>query len=327
MSRYAASIHESSGSDPEARAESVCPLFIFSLPRAGSTLLQRILAGHAAIASAAEPWLLLPPVYALRPHGVVAEYGHQIMAHGIREFCRELPEGEATYLTHVRRYILDLYAAASPPGTTFFLDKTPRYSLVAEEIMKVFPDGKFIFLWRNPVANVASILEQWGDGKAGIYVSKIDLFDGLDQLIRLSRKAADRAITVRYEDLITQPVPTVRRITEYLGLPDDPSLVGRFAQVEFEGTHGDPNRDQYRTVNDEPLHKWRRTISNPVRRAWCRHYLNWIGPERLAAMGYDADELAAELKTSGRGLRHLVGDLRRLAFGVTYTRIKERILR
>ena len=113
------------------------PLFIFSLPRAGSTLLQRILAGHDGIASAAEPWLLLPALYTLRDTGVVAEYSHPIAVRAIKDFCRELPDGEATYLQHVRRQVLDLYAAASPPGTTYFLDKTPRYALIDEEIVSL----------------------------------------------------------------------------------------------------------------------------------------------------------------------------------------------
>ena len=41
------------------------PLFLFSLPRAGSTLTQRLLAAHPAICSAAEPWILLPLFHAL----------------------------------------------------------------------------------------------------------------------------------------------------------------------------------------------------------------------------------------------------------------------
>jgi len=36
------------------------PIFILSLLRAGSTLLQRILMGHKDIASVTEPWFLLP---------------------------------------------------------------------------------------------------------------------------------------------------------------------------------------------------------------------------------------------------------------------------
>ena len=40
----------------------VKPVFIFSLPRSGSTLLQRVLTGHSEISSFAEPHFLLPLV-------------------------------------------------------------------------------------------------------------------------------------------------------------------------------------------------------------------------------------------------------------------------
>ncbi|MFV1990599.1 MAG: sulfotransferase, partial [Acidimicrobiales bacterium] len=46
------------------------PAFLLSLPRSGSTLLQRLLGAHSMVATVAEPWLLIPPLYALRDEGV-----------------------------------------------------------------------------------------------------------------------------------------------------------------------------------------------------------------------------------------------------------------
>jgi len=48
-------------------------IFILSLPRSGSTLLQRILGGHSQVHTVAEPWLMLNPLYALRETGIEAE--------------------------------------------------------------------------------------------------------------------------------------------------------------------------------------------------------------------------------------------------------------
>ena len=55
-------------------SESVQPIFLFSLPRSVSTLLQRILAKHTAIDTAAEPWVLLPLTSALRSEGIYTSY-------------------------------------------------------------------------------------------------------------------------------------------------------------------------------------------------------------------------------------------------------------
>ena len=50
-------------------------IFLISLPRSGSTMLQRVLVGHSEIESSAEPWLMLPLVYSRRENGITAEYG------------------------------------------------------------------------------------------------------------------------------------------------------------------------------------------------------------------------------------------------------------
>ena len=49
-------------------------VFIISQPKAGSTLLQRLLAGHPDIQTSAETWLMLHPVYGLRTRGVAADF-------------------------------------------------------------------------------------------------------------------------------------------------------------------------------------------------------------------------------------------------------------
>ena len=47
-------------------------IFIISQPRSGSTLLQRVLAGHPDVATSAETWLMLHPVYESRKRGLSA---------------------------------------------------------------------------------------------------------------------------------------------------------------------------------------------------------------------------------------------------------------
>jgi len=51
----------------------ITPIFIFSLPRSGSTLMERILATHPAVGTASEPWILLPFLYTRIRDGVYAE--------------------------------------------------------------------------------------------------------------------------------------------------------------------------------------------------------------------------------------------------------------
>ena len=61
-------------------------IFIISQPRSGSTLLQRILAGHPEIQTSAETWLLLHPTYAFRTSGIDTDYDSRFAAQGVEEF-------------------------------------------------------------------------------------------------------------------------------------------------------------------------------------------------------------------------------------------------
>jgi len=272
------------------------PLFIFSLPRSGSTLTQRILSSHDDIASVSEPWILLPYLYTLKRHGVYSEYGHKYAMSGIRQFCLELPNGENDYLEEIRTFIMQLYTRAAKSKSKYFLDKTPRYSLVVEDIIELFPKGKFVFLWRNPLAVIASIIETWTDSKFNLLYNKIDLFDGLANLIAAYEKYAEKSCVIHYETLLLNPESELKRLMNYLEMPFDPSLLLEFSAIKLPGNLGDKTGiHQYKLVSQEPLSKWKQTIDNPIRKAWCRRYLKWIGEERLGIMGYNLKDLLIEL--------------------------------
>ena len=102
-------------------------IFLISQPRAGSTLLQRMLATHPEIYTTSEPWLMLHPLYALRPEGYEAEYNADWAQSAVRDFLQALPGGEDEYLEGVRRMYTYLYERAfAGSGKRYFLDKTPR---------------------------------------------------------------------------------------------------------------------------------------------------------------------------------------------------------
>lgn len=286
------------------------PIFLLSLPRSGSTLVQRVLAGHEEISTAPEPWIMLPQVYALRERGAYSEYGQIPASRAIREFAERLPRGAADYDAELRNFALGLYARAGNGTGTYFLDKTPRYHLIAEDLFRIFPDAKFIFLWRHPLAVVSSIAETWGGGNWNLAQWRTDVYDGVANLVDAYREHADRSFAVRYEDLVTDPMSAWTPLFDYLDIPFDPQTLETFASVRLDARMGDPTGSrQYQTLATEPLTKWRRTVGNPFRKRWCRRYLEWIGPTRLGVMGYDLEALLRELDECPNGLRRLGADL------------------
>lgn len=294
----------------------VRPVFLFSLPRSGSTLLQRLLGAHPAISTVSEPWLLLPLLYAPRRGGIYARYDHREYMKALEDFCTQLPGGRVDYLRAVRAFALQLYSRASGDSAVYFLDKTPRYHLIAREIFEVFPDGKFIFLWRNPLAVPSSMMETWSRGKWNLYRFKPDLYQGLANLVDVYRKESANVCGIRFEDLIAEPKQQIRRVFDYLELPSDPTTIGSFKADRLAGRMGDPTGVRsYDSVARAPLEKWIGTMNNPLRRAWARRYLAWIGEARLATMGYSMPELMQALDRSPRSLEFLASDVVRMSVG------------
>ena len=60
---------------------------------------------------------------------------------------------------------MTLYSQAAEDGASYFLDKTPPYAHFLPELARTFPEAKFIALWRNPLAVVASIVETFCGGR------------------------------------------------------------------------------------------------------------------------------------------------------------------
>ncbi len=303
-------------------------IVLFSLPRSGSTLLQRILAADERIASTAESWLLLPLLYALRDGNTFSEYGHTAASKAIRDFSRHLPQGEMDYRRAVARTALDLFRKASPAGVRYYVEKTPRNALIAEEIMNIFPAARYVFLWRNPLAVTASMIETFGKGRWNIYRFGIDLYEGLNQLVRAMSLPAKHKLVLRYEDLLQSPHETVRRLSALLELDLDEDILRKFSGIRMHGQMGDPaGARKYTELSIAPMDKWKETLATPLRRRWARQYLNWIGSKRLEAMGYDFSELMQALNELEMQVFDIFSDSARLLYGFFAGRLPVSIIR
>jgi hypothetical protein len=286
----------------------VTPIFLFSIARSGSTLVQRIIGSYPEVATVSEPWLLLPLVYMFRRRGVFAEYVQPLMASALEDFCDELPGGRADFDAELRRFVTKLYERCTGSQHRYFLDKSPPYFCIVDEIFQIFPDAKFIFLWRNPLA-VGASLADWPDHAWGASLYSENLFEGLAKLIRAYQRNSDKAFAVRFEDLVSGDACTWHALMSYLDMPFRPESLHEFTGVQLTGRMGDKNGTAlYGQISAEPLTKWRTTLSNPLRKEAARRYLSWIGKERLALMGYDARVLHEELDASPAGTDNLAKD-------------------
>ena len=273
---------------------SVQPILLLSLPRAGSTLVQRVLAAHPLVATASEPWLLLPLAYSLRHEGARAEYWHPLAAMAVSDLADGLPGGRDQYLLELGELATRVYGGHSGDAR-YFVDKTPRYHLIADELPRILPEARLIFLWRNPLAVVASLLRIFRARRWEPHLFRIDLYAGVANLAAAWERHREDAVSVRYEDLL-EGDEEWRRLFGELGLEFDPELLTSFTQVELRGRYGDPTGiKDYHEISPEPQDKWVADLGGPVRKRWCRRYLEWIGDDRLRLMGYEREELLAAI--------------------------------
>jgi len=294
----------------------VRPIFLLSLPRSGSTLLQRLIATHPAVATTSEPWFLLPLFLGYRNGYLYANYRQQYLAQAFTEFLGELPEGLATYRAAVRSFATTLYERACESGQTYFLDKTPRYYLIAEDLVDTFPEARFLLLWRNPLAVAASCCETWGEGRWNLYNHRNDLYHGIANLAELQRRHSDRLLVLHYEDLVTAPDACLIKVFRYLGLDPVPDAAQRFQQVRLSGSLGDKKGDRvFFEVSTAPRDSWPASLATLPRRIWARRYLRWIGGERLLLMGYELDNILALLNGRVLEYRRTVSDIVRMCYG------------
>jgi len=214
------------------------PIFLFSLPRSGSTFAQRVFAASPEISTLSEPWLLLPLLCALKREGTNAIYSHHHAVSGLEDFLADLPGGRENYLEAIRHCVTTLYSKASDRESKYFLDKTPRYHLIAEDIIETFPDSKFIFLWRNPLAIIGSMLDS-GGCQWNLHAYKVDLYDGLTNLVATYEKYQSKVYAVRYEELVEGADTIWEAVYDYLNVPYENNFLQEFSKVRLNGRMGD----------------------------------------------------------------------------------------
>ncbi len=269
-------------------------IFLISQPRAGSTLLQRILGSHAAVHTLAEPWVMLQGAYGLKDTGYSANYTVSAERQAVGEFLQGLPED--AYIAGLRQLYTHLYnAALASTDKACFLDKTPRYYLIIPELQRIFPQAKFVILLRNPLAVACSIANAWKrDNWFRLHRYEQDLVAAPRYLIEGIESLGDRAQVVTYEQLTTSPAETVESLCAALSLPFSPDLLQYQTQSAPQSGYGYKDQGsvfRQGTPSQQNLDKWTQNLSDPQYWRVIQDYLTLLGPDTLAQMGYDFDGL------------------------------------
>lgn len=284
-------------------------LFVISPPRAGSTLLQRMLGSHSQIATHPEPHLITPLAYLGYYDSVdAAPYDHINAAEAIRHFVGNLPHGEEDYLDAVRAYADTLYGrmlAAS--GRRIFVDKTPAYALVLPFLVRLYPDARYIVLTRHPLAVMSSYANSFFNGDweaANAYNPVVNRY--VPAMARLLRRPPSKLLHVQYEALVRNPDRELARIFGFLELPHEPEAVHYGEHFVPQRGMGDPiGVQQHARPVESSLQKWAAELAADSRkRSLARAIVTRLDPADVSAWGYDPDTLLRPLEEARTSPAH-----------------------
>lgn len=245
--------------------EPITPFFIIGSGRSGSTLLRSMLIAGGDVIIPPESYVLprvirLYSAYSHLPWNVVCSivigefesykefYTWDMSLTAAHKRIRDFPKRKRN-LAAILDVIYREYGAQSGKENLRWGDKTPINTLYVDKILKVYPDAQFINIVRDPRDVVASYM------KAGLYDSVEDaamFWKACYQKATWLRSAVstDSLVEVRYEKLVTSPHSELQRVSTFLDI--------RFQETMMEFWKNS------NSLGDVGTHKHHQNVSTPL---------------------------------------------------------------
>jgi Tfp pilus assembly protein PilF len=246
-------------------------------PRSGTTLLEQVLDSHPEIVSAEETDIFkneaLIPIYRRNPQtGLV-----QPLKSATDESLRL---ARTNYFHRVERFL------GEPVGDRLLLDKNPSLTPSIPEILRFFPETKFLVALRDPRDVCLSCFMQsleigpvaasylTLEGTVAEYVTHMGLW------LSIKPRIPGRFIEIRYEDMVENLEPVARRTLEFLGVPWDARVLGFDRHAQKKVVHSPTYTDVKKPIYRGAVGRWRNY------QKYLKPYLEKLEPF-VRAFGYE----------------------------------------
>ncbi|MGD0193075.1 MAG: sulfotransferase [Rhizomicrobium sp.] len=238
------------------------PIFLVGMLRAGSTLVEQILASHSQIEGTKE----LPELAALANH-VQSEHGEKSGA----RYPEALAKLDPSLLRGLGEHYLESVQVHRKTDAPYFTDKMGPNFVHAGMIHLILPNAKIVDVRRHPLAcGFSNFVQVFPNGQNDAYrLSDIGRTyrDYVALMAHIDRVLPGRVHRVIYEQLVADPETETRRLLAYLGLPFEAAC------LEFYKTD--------RVVTTASSEQVRSPIYRDAVEQW-RHFEPWLGPLKNA---------------------------------------------
>lgn len=231
------------------------PVFILGLPRAGSTLVEQILASHSQIEGTIEQ----PTMASIaRKAQLACASGHG------GSLLDKAGLMSAAELSALGRAYLDDGALFRCAGTPFFTDKQPFNFRHIGLIHKLLPHARIIDVRRNPLDCGLSLYRQHFpvgvefsyalEHIGAFYNGYLRLMDHWHTVL------PGRVLTVHYEALVGEPEAAIREILAHVGVPFESACLAFHRTARAVRT---ASSEQVRQpINTRGIGAWRRVAAH-----------------------------------------------------------------
>lgn len=231
---------------PSSGVASDRPVFVFGLPRSGTTLVEQILASHSAVAGGGE--INLASVASMR---IGSPSPTAVRVFADRGGPSPIEDIGADYL-----HLLDQRFGADGR----IIDKSLNQSRYLGLLHKALPNARFVWMVRDPGAVAWSCFStRFAQGADWSWsLSDMGRFFRSEDRLRAhwSSLLGDALLVVRYEDVVEQPDEWTRRIVAHVGLSYEPAMANfhRTERAVTTSSFAQVRQPIYRSS----LEKWRR---------------------------------------------------------------------
>jgi hypothetical protein len=281
--------------------------FIVGVARSGTTLLRLMLDAHPALAIPPETHFIPKVVKACEQPGDPHERVFELLTTHRRwpdfrldasELRRRLDRIDPLSAGDALRAFYGFYAEQQ--GKPRWGDKSPSYVRRMRRVASALPEAHFVHLVRDG-RDVALSQVEVDFGPDEMTGAAEDWVNGIGKARRQARRLR-HYMELRYEDLVADPEPALRRVCEFVALPWDQAMLDyhrgaadRMAEVtrDFERGGGPAipaavRAERHTRVAEPPLRaragRWRTDMSAADREAF-----EAIAGELLADLGYEVD--------------------------------------